>query len=595
MFIQTMTWEQLPQLYGKSIILFGTDKPAVDLLNHIRQHGYDITVQSVVDFDVKCSEFQGYPLQKLSCAQEERAFDSAIILIASTKPTVALNSCIDSSPREIWLCSQAFHRLFDPSGLKLRHDTAEKDTHPFFMQRGTPKVRSIITNAFLEPRVCTGQTTYEQVFEIADFHTQEFTTWSVPQTLFPLALKDFSGAIHQNTLPMRMSHLGYLMWKRDVHVAQLSYSRRFMVGVRYNYFHLDILDTHTGTVRQWHDLPPEQGLWDYVATGDFGDETSEEYFYFVRWPLQDAIDGMADGTNKVRCQVGRLNLETLTAEILREFEFQDRIHQCTVSGDGRYMVFAPMRVLLPKGDPRKIRQEDLMRNLQESVRLDSMATLDLHTGKVWYTEIPYPIPAHFEVDPQDTRVLFVSTHSLMPHAQGVLCFQPATLHKLRILDGETIIEGTYTHPSFVRTTQHCAFVWQGKTLLAATNQNRLEIIDTETMELWHCYRLFDDPLYDNANFNDPEFIKKPFNLPPIPDHCNSISASGDGRHLLLRMKDHYKVFDMEQRAIVGNVLLRGKVGATTHCRYYMQNAPQASLERQYAGLWPATATHHGKG
>ena len=46
-----------------------------------------------------------------------------------------------------------------------------------------------------------------------------------------------------------------------------------------------------------------------------------------------------------------------------------------------------------------------MRNLQKSVKLDSMATLDLQTGKVWYTQIPYPIPAPFELDPFDPHVV----------------------------------------------------------------------------------------------------------------------------------------------------------------------------------------------
>lgn len=381
-------------------------------------------------------------------------------------------------------------------------------------------------------------------------------------------------------LPMRMSHLSYLFWERGVHVVQMSPSRRWLVGARYNYFFIDILDTETGELTYWHDLPLELGRYHYMATGDFDGEKDE--YLFVRWPLKDAIQGMCDGSNRVHCQVGRLNLETMKAEILHEFDFQDRIHQCTISGDGRYMVFAPMRVLRPGGDPRKLKQEDIMRNLQKTVVLDSMATLDLHTGKVWFTEVPFPIPAHFELDPFDPHLFYVSTHSLMPHADGVLCFQPGTLHKMRIRDNETVIEGTYTHPGFIRTTQHCVFAWNDTVYIAATNQNKVEIIDATDMSLWHCHRIADDPFYDNADFNDPEFLKKPFNLPVQPAWCDSISASGDGRYLVLYLKGQFFIFDMQSKQVVGSVLKRDNSPRTSHGRYWLQNASDGIVKKYYS-------------
>lgn len=320
-----------------------------------------------------------------------------------------------------------------------------------------------------------------------------------------------------------------------------------------------------------------------MATGDFDGDKDE--FFFVRWPLEDAIQGMRDGSNRVHCQVGRLHLDSMKADILHEFDFQDRIHQCTISGDGRYMVFAPMRVLRPGGDPKKLKQEDIMRNLQQTVVLDSMATLDLHSGKVWFTEIPYPIPAHFELDPFDPHLFYVSTHSLMPHADGVLCFQPGTLHRMRILDGKTVIEATYTHPGFVRATQHCVFAWNGAAYMAATNQNKLEIIDAASMSLWHCHRIADDPFYDNADFNDPEFLKKPFNLPPQPAWCDAVSASGDGRYLLLYLCDRFAIFDMESKTLVGSVMNRDKAARSSHGRYWMQNASFDLVKNSYASCF----------
>ncbi len=572
MSIDTMTWDQVPEFEGANVIVFGTDKNGSALVEFIRAKHPAVAIDFFLN-QTPCAEYMGLPVLTVEQARERNLLDGARILIAQANPMSALHQLLDDAPAEIRLVSRQLHAIFHAGTSLPSSRRAEKKVTPFYLERGTPALPALVTNAYL-----TGGPAGENVFELAEFNRQEYVTWHMPSPHCPLSLKSFSETVRQDALPMRMSHINYLLWKRGVHVTQLSPSKRWLVGVRYNYFFLDILNTETGEVIYWHDRPPEEGLWDYVATGDFDGDKDE--FVFVRWPLQDAIQGMRDGSNRVHCQVGRLNLETLRAEILHEFDFQDRIHQCTISGDSRYMVFAPMRVLRPGGDPRKLRQEDIMRNLQRTVVLDSMATLDLLTGKVWLTEIPYPIPAHFELDPFDPHVFYVSTHSLMPHADGVLCFQPGTLHKMRILDGKTVIEGTYTHPGFIRTTQHCVFAWRGVPYIAATNQNKLEIIDARTMSLWHCHTIAEDPFYDNADFSDPEFLKKPFNLPPQPAWCDSVSASGDGRSLILHLYDRFSIFDMESKGVVGNVMYRDASRPTSHGRYWMQNAP-AELQKNY--------------
>lgn len=572
MSIDTMTYEQLPEFEGRHVIVFGTDKNSTALVEFIRARHPSIHFDFFLTL-ASCTEHMGLPVMTVAQAREKNLLDGACIIIASESPMLALNELLDDAPADIRLVSRQLHAIFHPVKNVSSSLRAEKKVTPFYLERGTPRLPALVTNAH---RV--GWPDGEDVFELADFDRQEYVTWHKPIPPCPLSLKEFSASVRQDCLPMRMSHLDYLLWKRAMHVAQLSPSRRWLLGVRYNYFFLDILNLETGEVLYWHDLPPEQGLWDYMATGDF--DGDKDAFLFVRWPLKDSIQGMRDGSNRVHCQVGRLNLETMKAEILHEFEFQDRIHQCTISGDGRYMVFAPMRMLRPKGDPKKLKQEDLMRTLQQTVVLDSMATLDLATGKAWQTEIPYPIPAHFELDPFDPHVFYVSTHSLMPHADGVLCFHPGTLHKMRILDGRTIIEGTYTHPNFIRTTQHCVFAWGDVPYIAATNQNKLEIIDARDMSLWHCHKIADDPFYDNADFNNPEFLKKPFNLPPQPAWCDSVSASGDGRSLVLHLHDRFSIFDMASRSVVGSVMYRG-TSRTTHGRYWMQNAPAEVIKKSY--------------
>lgn len=574
MSIDTMTWNELAEFENKHIIIFGTYKDGTALMEYIKSKYPSISV----DFFLKLpsntyTHHYGLPVLTVEQASAQGLLEGTNILIAHENPMAALNQLLDANPAEIRLVSRQLHSLFH-SGSASPSLRAEKRVTPFYLERGTPPIPALITNAYQ-----TGGPGGESVFEVADFQNQEYVTWHMPSPACPLSLREFSMTVPQNTLPMRMSHLSYLLWKRSVHVTQLSPSRRYLMGVRYNWFWLEILNTQTGELTRWHDLPPEDGLWDYVATGDFDGDKDE--FLFVRWPLADAIAGMRDGSNRVHCQVGRLNLETMRAEILHEFDFQDRIHQCTISDDGHYMVFAPMRVLRPGGDPRQLREEDIMRNLQRTVVLDSMATLDLRTGKVWFTEIPYPIPAHFELDPFDPHVFYVSTHSLMPHADGVLCFQPGTLHKMRILDGPTVMEGTYTHPGFIRTTQHCVFAWNGAPYIAATNQNKLEIIDATDMSLWHCHKIVDDPFYDNADFNDPEFLKKPFNLPPQPAWCDSVSASGDGRYLILHLHDRFSIFDMKTRTVAGSVRYRDNSRPTSHGRYWMQNAPMKCIKSNY--------------
>lgn len=574
MSVDAISWKGLPEFEGKHVLIYGLDKDAIALVEHIRDKYPSIAIDAMIQAKTKVEKMLDLPVYSLEEAREKHMLDGANLLIPSG-PIPVSNALLEDKPAETRYVSTSLEKVFHtPTVRKVK---AEKCVTPFFMERGTPPIKALVSNAYV-----SGGPAGQNIFELADFEKQEYVTWTMPAPSCELSLKEFCAEVPADALPMRMSHMNYLNWKRGVHVTQLSPSQKWFIGVRYNFFFLDILNTETGEVVRWHDLPPSEGLWDYVATGDFDGDKDE--FLFVRWPVRDTIKGMQDKSNKVRCQVCRLNLDTMANTILYEFDFQDRIHQCTISADGRYMVFAPMRVLRPGGDPRKLKQEDIMRNLQETVVLDSMATLDLVEGKVWLTKIPFPIPAHFELDPYDPNVFYVSTHSLMPHSEGVLCFQPGTIHKMRIKNGETVVEGTYTHPGFVRTTQHCVFGWRDHAYIAATNQNKLEIIDASTMELWHAYKFGDDPLYDKANFNDPEFLKKPFNLPPQPDWCDSVSASGDGSKVVLHLKDCFGIFDMESKEIVGRVRYRANLVpqfTTSHGRYWMQNAPIECINRKY--------------
>lgn len=575
MITHAISYEDLNTLHGKEVCIWGTEERTKHCIKHIQEHHPTIAIKCVFS-EGELQTFCGLPVYNFSQYYKSHDISSLSIIIAVNMYRRALSELIDHEVADVYVCSRRTKSLFggDESA---KTEKLQVSTLPFGVKDTAPKVPLIISEA----AHTNGGTT--EHYLLIDFMKQEYKVYTCDNVNIPISLEEYSSRVKQSSLPMRMTHLEYLRWKRTMHIAQLSPSRRHIAAQRYNFFHLDILDLKKDILTRWHDKPNSDGLWDYVATAAFDDV--EESLYFVRWPFDDAINGMADGTNKVRCEVGKLNMDTLQAEVLAEFDFIDRIHQISISGDKRYMVFAPMRVLKTPVAPNLLKEEEVMSKLREWTVLDKMCTLDLKTGKTSFTEIPFPIPAHFELDPLDPHIFYVSTHSLLPHQDGVLIFNPGTIHRLRIVAGTSVIEKTYTHPNFIRTTQHCVFLHRGRVLIAATNQNKLEIIDAESMQAWHIHKLLDDPIYDNANFDDPEFLKKPYSLPSTPDHCDSISASADGEYLVLRMKRQYVLFSLAQKEIVGEVAFPEHYTITTHARFYMQNSLQSVANSRWSALW----------
>ncbi|MDR1881452.1 MAG: hypothetical protein LBR26_01555 [Prevotella sp.] len=583
MIVDTLVIDTLPKLAGQHICIFGADKCAKDLVQHISEQDLNITVKFLLDTG-PTREIWGLPVYNFKQYTKQHSLaDETIVIATGEIMDIQSKEFIDVQPAKLYLFSTAIKNLFLDEGEKWQPSTipfekANRAILPFTMKNPIPPVPVIVLNGYVEDG--------KSVYEIADFMQQHFDTYTCEIPKIPISLYDFSTVCSVDNLSMRVSHLDYLMWKRTMHVVQLSPSRRFLVASRYNFFHLDIIDRKTDEVTHWHNRDASEGLWFYTATGDFDDD---DHFYFARWTFKDVLAGMSDGTNQVRCQVCRLHLLTMRAETLHEFMFYDMIHQVTISGDGRYMVFAPMRKQRLKKNVSDLREDDVMRCLQEWAVLDYMATLDMQTGQISFTRIPYPVPAHFELDPKIPHLFYVSTHSLVPHMDGVLVFNPGTIHKIRITEGQSAIEGTYSHPQFVRTIQHCSFLHRGKTLLAATNQNKLEIINASDMSRWHIHKLLDDPFYDNADFSNQNFMSRPFSLPMQAQHCNSIATDIYGEHLILTMNDSFLIYNVGNRQILGSVPFRcsSPIG---HSRFYMQNALIGVAKKRWSELYPLKDT-----
>ncbi|UQZ91334.1 hypothetical protein C4J81_18730 (plasmid) [Deltaproteobacteria bacterium Smac51] len=551
---------------GKNVTVFGTDERSGLFLEYIKN--LDIKVDRVLSYGQE-KDFKGHPSCNIDTFLAENNAAGLIVMLPLDDPDAALLKFIGNEPAEAWLCSWRTAFMFREMKDEGPPQIIEE---PFPEKTDLPPIPVMVIN-----------TTFRRLdfeHEIIDFQNQRYITATHPQTPLPVSLSRFSTALAQDDLPIIGStHLGYLLHQRLPHTTQLSPSRRFLVSQYYNSYYVTIVCLNEGRTIHWHDLDEP---YIYASTGDF-DDLGDNY-YITRWPFKDSIEAIKDPSRTVRCQALRLNLETRQAEILGEFDFADRTHQVTISGDRRYLVFAPMRIFKPPVDPSSLSESRIMRQMRQWVPLDDMGTFDLKTGKFSLTRIPHPAPAHFELDPIDPHVFYVSTHSLVPYGKGVLVFGPGTIYRMRINDGIAEMEKTYTHPAFIRTIQHCSFLYRGQVLVAVTNQNKLEIIDGESMTAWHIHKFLEDSLYDEADFDNPDFLNRPYVLPLSAAHCNSISASADGEYLILRMPESYLIFSLSEKKVIGKLPFREGFVTYTHSRFYMQNASYATVERRYNEL-----------
>ena len=379
--------------------------------------------------------------------------------------------------------------------------------------------------------------------DILDFSAKTIDRWSLPIRRIPRAVAEFKKEIPAELVPFGISHEtffdDYLM---GLHTAQLSAQKKIIVsmGDFFNGFYLPIIDTDSGQARLFPDNF-EDPLMLYSSTGDFTPD--DQYWIFARWPFRESLDILRGSRGHTRCEIVRLRLSDLQSEVIYQLDTVDRIHQVTCSPDGRFLVFSPFAWEMNLPHPDASMEEDpagYRRSHEAGMKKDELITVDLTSRRHWRTEIPVPVPAHFEFDPVDPAVFYLSSHHFYPVRGNVILEGQAGLFKMRIHDGETVIEGHYSDDQFFRMSQHAPFLYDDRVLVAVTNlPNKLDLIDAASMTLWRRIELFPAPAVDRSATGNVV-------CPVYPGSCFALIPSRDGRYIVLESSEHFLVYSLEE-------------------------------------------------
>lgn len=203
--IDAITWKELPEFADKHVLVYGTDDNALKLVEHIREKHPSITVDAFLLAQSPCQSVMDLPVISLEKAREQGMLKGANVLIANSAPVPASNLFIDDDLAALRIVSTQLHSIFHAPALT-RELKAVKTVTPFYIERGTPPVPALVSNAYI-----AGGPAGDNIFELADFHRQEYVTWTMPSPSCQLSLKKFAAEVPQDALPMRMSHLNYLL------------------------------------------------------------------------------------------------------------------------------------------------------------------------------------------------------------------------------------------------------------------------------------------------------------------------------------------------------------------------------------------------
>jgi len=379
--------------------------------------------------------------------------------------------------------------------------------------------------------------------DLVDFSEKAIDRWKVPFRTIPRAIELLRQHIPRGRLPLgAASHEEHFRQHYTIpHTAQVCSNGRLFVGLGdpYNGFCIHVIDTADHVL---HVVPEDfaENLMLHASTGGFFPD--REGWLFVRWPFEDALEIMDGRRELVRCEVGKLGVDGLEIESLYGLETVDRAHQVALSPDGRHVVFAPFKWDLNVPYPPAAIQDDpegYRRSHDAGIKTHRLVTVDLASERHWETDVPVPVIGHPHFDPVDPAVFYLSAHNICPTGRGMMIEGPAAIYRMRLGEGETVIEGSYSDEGFLRISQHTLFRLGDRTMIAVTNlPNHLDLIDGTSMVLWRRVELFPAPPLDLRATGNAL-------CPPYPDSCLSVSVSEDGGHVVLESSREFRIYDVE--------------------------------------------------
>lgn len=275
-----------------------------------------------------------------------------------------------------------------------------------------------------------------------------------------------------------------------------------------------------------------------------------KYLYFVRWAMEDMIEVRNGRKEMVLCELCRIETKSLKVEILHKFNFPEEIHQISLSSDGRYIVITSFVIYFPQCFDENIETE--MKNyVKEGIKQSKVATYDLLKNKMWITQLPVPSPGHFELDPIDSSLIYLSAHNLfvLPRI-GVIGAGYASILKLKISNHNTTIIDSYSDDDCLRTTQHRVFMYKGKKILVfTTTPSKFTLLDLEKMQVWRKVRIAPDPKPRPTREGYFIFAEQ-FPL--------SIEVSSDSKYIIAASKDCFYIYDIEKDYVLDVILFLPK-------------------------------------